>query len=36
MKIKITKNLVEAINFIKCKKIIVSGSCAEYGFSNKN
>ena len=33
--LKITKNLVEAANIIKCKKIIVSGTCAEYSFSNK-
>ena len=33
--LKITKNLVEAINLSSCKKIIVSGTCAEYGFSKK-
>ena len=33
--LKITKNLVEAINLSSCKKIIVSGTCAEYGFGKK-
>jgi len=33
--LKITKNLIEAMNLSKCKTIIVSGTCAEYGFSNK-
>ena len=34
--IAISKNLIEGINSINCKKLIISGSGAEYGYNNKN
>ncbi len=31
---KISKNLIEGINEINCKKLVISGTCAEYGSNN--